>query len=322
MQGLRASGVLRCLLSRGCGIDENPDISEPSRSVIDNFLDVIWMERGLSAHTLDAYRTDLCGFAHWAKKRGTDDIDAVQEPLILAYLSEGQVSVRTTARRLSSLRRLFQYLLREKQIRSDPTVNIDAPRIGRPLPHSLTEAEVEKLLNAPDTGKARGIRDRTMLEVLYATGLRVSELVNLPIHQLNLRQGVIRVIGKGDKERLVPIGQEANDWLERYMAGARMTFIIKDAVNDMLFPGTRGKAMSRQAFWYIIKRYAKQAEISKHISPHILRHAFATHLLNHGADLRVVQMLLGHRDISTTQIYTHVARERLKSLHAKHHPRA
>jgi len=206
-------------------------------------------------------------------------------------------------------------------MQADPTCNVDAPRLGRSLPYSLTEAEVESLLDAPDIEDPRGMRDRTMLEVLYATGLRVSELVTLGLHQVNLRQGVIRVIGKGNKERLVPIGEEANDWLERYINEVRSSF-LKGGINDALFPSSRGKAMTRQTFWHLIKRYARQAGIDKPMSPHVLRHAFATHLLNHGADLRVVQMLLGHSDISTTQIYTHVARERLKQLHAEHHPRA
>ncbi len=296
--------------------------AEQSRLVIDNFLDMLWMERGLSNNTLDAYRTDLYGFVSWLEKKYKKNILCVSDTVILAYLSEQvNVSVRTTARRLSSLRRLYQHLLREGKLTSDPTCNIDAPRLGRPLPHSLTETEVDTLLDAPNTEDPRGMRDRTMLEVLYATGLRVSELVTLGLHQINLRQGVIRVIGKGNKERLVPIGEEANDWLERYINEARASF-LKGSINDALFPSSRGRAMTRQTFWHIIKRYAKQAGIDKPMSPHVLRHAFATHLLNHGADLRVVQMLLGHSDISTTQIYTHVARERLKKLHAEHHPRA
>ena len=297
------------------------EITEGSKSIIDHFLDMIWMERGLSRNTLDAYRTDLYRFASWAARHQTD-MDCVREALILDYLSEQvDISARTTARRLSSLRRFYQYLLREGRIQTDPTDNIAAPRLGRPLPHSLTETEVEALLNAPNTDDPKGFRDRTMLEVLYATGLRVSELVNLAMDQLNLRQGVLRIAGKGNKERLIPIGQEAHDWLENYIAATRSR-LITGAENPALFPGRRNRAMTRQTFWHIIKRYARQAGISKPISPHILRHAFATHLLNHGADLRVVQMLLGHSDISTTQIYTHVARERLKQLHAEHHPRA
>ena len=208
----------------------------------------------------------------------------------------------------------------EDQIKQNPVSNVDAPRLGRTLPKSLTEAEVEALLDAPDIEQATGVRDKTMLELLYATGLRVSELVGLTVQQVNLRQGVVRVTGKGNKERLVPMGEEANSWLERYLLTARSE-ILNNALTDAMFPSNRGKAMTRQTFWHIVKRYAIVAEINKTLSPHVLRHAFATHLINHGADLRVVQMLLGHSDISTTQIYTHVARERLKDLHAEHHPR-
>jgi integrase/recombinase XerD len=227
---------------------------------------------------------------------------------------------RSSARLLSSLRRLYQYYLREKVISVDPAAQIDAPKLGRSLPKSLTEEEVERLIAAPDTDRDEGIRDRTMLEVLYATGLRVSELVGLTLQQVNLHQGVVRVTGKGSKERLVPLGEEAVYWLQQYMADARPQ-IIKGYITDALFPSRRGGAMTRQAFWYMLKRYSRKAEIEKSLSPHTLRHAFATHLLNHGADLRVVQMLLGHSDLSTTQIYTHVARERLKGLHERHHPR-
>jgi len=240
---------------------------------------------------------------------------------LLAYLAQqGAASVRTSARRLSSLRRLYQYLAREGKVASDPSVVIESPRLGRSLPKSLTETEVELLLDAPDSDTALGLRDRAMLEVLYATGLRVSELVGLCLDQVNLRQGVVRVLGKGNKERLVPLGEEALHWLERYLRHARPGF-FRGQPDATLFPSSRGQMMRRQTFWYAIKRYALQAGIRKTLSPHVLRHAFATHLLNHGADLRVVQMLLGHSDISTTQIYTHVARERLKNLHAQHHPR-
>jgi integrase/recombinase XerD len=221
---------------------------------------------------------------------------------------------------LSSLRRLYEYLLREDQIKQNPVSNIDAPRLGRSLPKTLTEVEVEALLDAPDTEQAAGVRDKTMLELLYATGLRVSELVGLTVQQVNLRQGVVRVTGKGNKERLVPMGEEANAWLEQYLNSARSE-ILNHGLSDAMFPSNRGKAMTRQTFWHMIKRYAQIADIRKTLSPHVLRHAFATHLINHGADLRVVQMLLGHSDISTTQIYTYVARERLKDLHAEHHPR-
>jgi len=291
-----------------------------AKSIIDNFLDSLWMERGLSKNTLMAYRSDLYSFCKWLLQ--TDKkLTQTQSSDLLGYLAgQRPNSVRTTARRLSSLRRFFQYMVREGQMADDPTAQIESPKLGRPLPKSMTEAEVEQLLKAPDAETDIGLRDRTMLEVLYATGLRVSELVGLRLDQINLRQGVIRVIGKGDKERLVPLGEEAILWLERYLQMARASF-FKGPPDATLFPSRRGKAMTRQTFWHAVKRYALKTDIKKSLSPHILRHAFATHLLNHGADLRVVQMLLGHSDISTTQIYTHIARERLKNLHAEHHPR-
>lgn len=291
-----------------------------SRSIIDHFLDALWMERGLSDNTLQAYRSDLYSFANWlAAKHG--QIRQTQDTDLLTYMAgQSSKSVRTSARRLSSLRRLFQYLLREGQITHDPTARIESPKSGRPLPSSLTETEVERLLEAPDLETDIGSRDRAMLEVLYATGLRVTELVSLRLDQLNLRQGVVRVMGKGNKERLVPLGEQAIYYLEKYMKTCRPAF-FKGLPDATVFPSNRGKRMTRQTFWYAIKRYALKAAIEKPLSPHVLRHAFATHLLNHGADLRVVQMLLGHSDISTTQIYTHVARERLKKLHAEHHPR-
>lgn len=297
-----------------------PSLSATHASIIDQFLDAIWMERGLSKNTLDAYRADLAQFAVWLQQQDKQ-ILAVDTGNILAYLSHANAqSVRTVARRLSSIRRLYEYLAREDRIKVNPASQVEAPRIGRSLPKSLTESEVEALLHAPDVEDVLGLRDRAMLELLYATGLRVSELVTLTIQQLNLRQGVLRVTGKGNKERLVPMGEEANSWLERYLQSARGQ-ILKGVLSDDLFPSKRGRAMTRQTFWHSIKRYAIKAEISKPLSPHVLRHAFATHLVNHGADLRVVQMLLGHSDISTTQIYTHVARERLKNLHGEHHPR-
>jgi integrase/recombinase XerD len=299
---------------------QQTNISKKSKKIIDSFLDTLWMERGLSENTLSAYRSDLIHFSKWLQSKKVELVK-VEAKDILAYLSStDNVSARTIARRLSSLRRLYEYLLREDQIKQNPVSNVDAPRLGRTLPKTLTEAEVEALLNAPDTEQAAGVRDKTMLELLYATGLRVSELVGLTVQQVNLRQGVVRVTGKGNKERLVPMGEEANLWLERYLSSARSE-ILNHALTDAMFPSNRGKAMTRQTFWHMVKRYAKVAEIKKTLSPHVLRHAFATHLINHGADLRVVQMLLGHSDISTTQIYTHVARERLKDLHAEHHPR-
>lgn len=300
--------------------EKKKNISDKSKQIVDSFLDALWMERGLSDNTLSAYRSDLNKFSLWLQQRQVELIK-VEATDILAYLSLAESnSARTVARRLSSLRRLYEYLLRENQIKQNPVSNVDAPRLGRSLPKSLTEAEVEALLEAPDTEDMLGVRDKCMLELLYATGLRVSELVGLTVQQVNLRQGVVRVTGKGNKERLVPLGEEASQWIERYLSSARNE-ILNNAMSDDLFPSKRGKAMTRQTFWYMIKRYSIVAGINKTLSPHVLRHAFATHLINHGADLRVVQMLLGHSDISTTQIYTHVARERLKDLHSEHHPR-
>ena len=236
-----------------------------------------------------------------------------------ARLGQG-VSPRSSARFLSCARSFYHYLLREGRINLDPTLDVDSPRLGRPLPKALSEAEVDRLLQAPDPGQALELRDRTMLELLYACGLRVSELTSLQLVQLSLNQGVVRVFGKGSKERLVPVGEEALRWLQRYMVGARGE-LLNGIPSDVLFPSRRGTQMTRQTFWYRIKIYAQRAGIRKHLSPHTLRHAFATHLLNHGADLRVVQMLLGHSDLSTTQIYTHVAQQRMQELHRQHHPR-
>jgi integrase/recombinase XerD len=295
---------------------------EATRQAIEQFLDAQWMERGLSENTLVAYRNDLNGLAAWLSGRGGGLVTARREHL-LDYLSERVINgarPRTTARLLSSLRRFYRYLVREGRLSGDPTVRIDTPRIGRPLPDSLSEDEVETLLDAPVVGEALGLRDRAMLELLYACGLRVSELVNLTMEQIDLTQGVVRLMGKGSKERLVPLGEEAADWLQRYFAQSRPE-LAAGASAKALFISRRGKAMTRQAFWYRLRHYAVKSGINKALSPHTLRHAFATHLLNHGADLRVVQMLLGHSDLSTTQIYTHVARERLKELHARHHPR-
>ena len=294
--------------------------SEPARAEIDAFLDALWMERGLSDNTLKAYRNDLCAFARWQQGRGAGLLTAQTGDVHRYLAAQGDKSARTTARRLSSLRRFFQYQVREGRLPSEPTAGVASPRLGRPLPKSLTEAEVEALLQAPDVSTDVGLRDRAMLEVLYATGLRVSELVGLRLEQINLRQGVLRVTGKGDKERLVPLGEEAVDWMVRYLRDARPGF-YRGQPDATAFPSRRGRPQARQTFWYAIKRYAVRAGIAKPLSPHVLRHAFATHLLNHGADLRVVQMLLGHSDISTTQIYTHIARERLKELHSQHHPR-
>lgn len=297
-------------------------MSERDIALVERFLDALWLERGLSENTLTAYRSDLLGLSVWLKQEESDLLRAARADL-LGYLQqrvEQGAKPRSSARLLSSIRRFYRYLVRERLLSEDPSARIDAPKLGRSLPKSLTEEEVEALLAAPDSATILGMRDRTMLEVLYASGLRVSELVGLTLSQINLQQGLVKVIGKGNKERLVPLGEEALSWVERYVREAR-GLLLGTAQSDVLFPSRRGSAMTRQAFWQLIKRYAQQAGISKPLSPHTLRHAFATHLLNHGADLRVVQLLLGHSSLSTTQIYTHVARERLKDLHARHHPR-
>jgi len=290
---------------------------------IDHFADALWLERGLSRNTLAAYQSDLRKLVAWLReRRGYGLLQAQRADLLnyLAGLAQSGRKPRSSARLLSCLRQFYQYALREGWLRADPSARIDAPRIGRPLPKSLTESEVEALLEAPDLDDPEGLRDRAMLELLYATGLRVSELVDLRPEQVSLTQGVIRVVGKGGKERLVPMGDEAQSWLERFNREGR-ALLLGARLCQHLFPTRRGQGMTRQAFWYRIKKHALTAGIAKVISPHTLRHAFATHLLNHGADLRVVQLLLGHSDLSTTQIYTHVARERLQQLHATHHPR-
>jgi integrase/recombinase XerD len=289
---------------------------------IDRFLDAVWMERGLSPNTLAAYRADLSALERWLEDREVD-LPHAQRGDILSFMAsrvQAGARPRSTARQLSSFRRFYRYMVREGSLREDPTSQIAMPKVGRSLPKSLMEEEVEALLAAPAVGDPLGHRDRTMLEVLYATGLRVSELVNLKIGQVNLNQGVIRIVGKGDRERLIPLGEEAVQWVQQFLQGPRVEILL-ERQTDYLFPTRRGDRMTRQAFWHIIKRYARKSGIDKELSPHTLRHAFATHLLNHGADLRVVQMLLGHSDLSTTQIYTHVARERLKDLHSQHHPR-
>lgn len=291
--------------------------------LIQRFTDSLWLEEGLSENTQKAYRTDVAHFSEWLAKSAGKTLVTVTSGEIEAYLAvkyRRKTTGRSIARLLSGLRKFYLFLMRDGQVGVDPTQMIEPPRIGRPLPKTLTESDVEALLDAPDPDDLLGCRDRAMLEVLYATGLRVSELVGLRLDQVNLRQGVVRVVGKGSKDRLVPLGEEAEEWIARYSKTARPS-TLKGRHSDDLFVTDRGAAMTRQAFWYIIKRYALQAGISKPLSPHTLRHAFATHLLNHGADLRVVQMLLGHSDLSSTQIYTHVAQERLKELHARCHPR-
>jgi integrase/recombinase XerD len=297
-------------------------IKDPVEPLIARFLDAVWMERGLSSNTLAAYRADLVALARWLHARQLSLPKTGRADLMdfIAARVHGGARPRSTARQLSSFRRFFRYLIREGLIAEDPTAQIAMPKIGRSLPRSLSESEVEALLAAPAVADPLGHRDRTMLEVLYATGLRVSELVHLKLSQVNLNQGLIRVLGKGNRERLIPLGEEAVRWLKTFIDSGRADILL-DRSTDYLFPTRRGDRMTRQAFWHIIKRYARKASVDRDLSPHTLRHAFATHLLNHGADLRVVQMLLGHSDLSTTQIYTHVARERLKELHSGHHPR-
>jgi integrase/recombinase XerD len=296
--------------------------AESADPAVSRFLDAVWMERGLSANTLAAYRADLTSLARWLAEHDVSIMKTTRAELLafIAWRVHAGARPRSTARQLSSFRRFFRYYMREGVVREDPTAQIAMPKIGRSLPKSVTEEEVESLLGAPTVSDPLGNRDRTMLEVLYATGLRVSELVNLRMAQVNLNQGVIRILGKGNRERLIPLGGESIKWLTEFTRGPRGEILL-ERQTDYLFPTRRGDRMTRQAFWHIIKRYARKAAIAKDLSPHSLRHAFATHLLNHGADLRVVQMLLGHSDLSTTQIYTHVARERMKELHALHHPR-
>jgi integrase/recombinase XerD len=289
---------------------------------IDEFLDSLWLEKGLSVQSRTAYCSDLELFNAWLLERSLDLPSAGREVLLdhLSWRLQAGYQARSSARFLSALRGFYRFLLREGRIAEDPTLQVAMPQLGRPLPKSLSEADVEALLAAPEVTEPLGLRDRAMLEVLYACGLRVTELITLSLEQVNLRQGVLRVFGKGSKERLVPLGEEAMHWIERYVREAR-GFLLAGRPSDVLFPSQRGEQMTRQTFWYRIKHHASVAGINKSLSPHTLRHAFATHLLNHGADLRVVQMLLGHSDLSTTQIYTHVARARLQELHAKHHPR-
>ncbi|WP_434774933.1 site-specific tyrosine recombinase XerD [Pseudomonas oryzihabitans] len=290
--------------------------------LIEEFLDALWLEKGLSPHTRSAYRTDLLAFARWLEGRGLT-LESLGRDAVLDHLgwrlSEGY-QARSTARFLSGLRSFYKYAVREGRVAEDPTLLVSMPQLGAPLPKSLSEADVEALLAAPDTEDTLGLRDRTMLEVLYATGLRVTELISLTLDEINLREGSLRVFGKGSKERLIPLGEEAIAWLEDYLKTAR-PLLLGGQPGDILFPSQRGTPMTRQTFWHRIKLHAQVAGIRTSLSPHTLRHAFATHLLNHGADLRTVQMLLGHTSLSTTQIYTHVARVRLQQLHAQHHPR-
>jgi len=315
---------------RATSDEQGPQIDPGDQAAIERLIDALWLERGASSHTQSAYRSDLTLVAHWLYARQRRLVDAGEVDLreYLASRSEqaanggAAFSARSQARLLSSLRRLFRYLVRERLRDDDPSSALSAPKLPRSLPKTMAVSQVEALLEAPDTTSALGLRDRAMLELMYASGLRVSELVKLPRHQLSLDQGVVQLIGKGGKERIVPVGEVAADWIQRYLTGSRADLAEGNATSDALFITQRGEAMSRQNFWQRVVGYARMAGLDEGLSPHRLRHAFATHLLDHGADLRVVQALLGHSDLSTTQIYTHVSRVRLKELHAKHHPRA
>ena len=300
------------------------DSIKSNADYIEAFLDSLFLEQGLSDNTLSAYRSDLDKFCQFLIKSSRDislmEVESHDIEAYLAYRVDSGLKSRSTARSISALKRFFLYWVKEKAIAVTPLLSIAQPKIAQSLPKTLTEQEVEALLDAPDTDDALGLRDKAMLELLYATGLRVTELVGMRIEQINLRQAVVLVKGKGGKERLVPMGEEALHWIEQFLKVGRSQ-LIKHAT-DFVFPSKRGVGMTRQTFWHRIKHYAILANVTSPLSPHTLRHAFATHLLNHGADLRVVQMMLGHSDLSTTQIYTHVASERLKSLHQQHHPRA
>jgi len=299
-------------------------LSESASATLDRFADSLWLNDGLSRNTIESYRRDLGQLARWLEDTQQRDLlsaGPIELQRHLAWQIETKrAKPRTTGRLVSSLKRFYQFAMREGLRRDDPAVDLDSPKLPRSLPKSLSEAEVEALLHAPDVDTPLGLRDRAMLETLYASGLRVSELVGLKTQQVSLDMGVVRVLGKGSKERLTPLGQEALEWIQRYQREGRPA-ILAGKRSDAIFVTTRGGPLTRQGFWKLVRRYALAADIRRAISPHTLRHAFATHLINHGADLRVVQLLLGHSDISTTQIYTHVARERLKQVHRKHHPR-
>ena len=293
--------------------------------VLDRFLDALWLEAGLSRNTLAAYRSDLALFRRWLDaRRGGLDLPAAARADVMAYLAarvSDNTRPRSSARLLSSLKRFYRWALRENMIKADPTLDVAPPAIGRSLPAGISEQEVEALLDAPDPAAPLGLRDRAMIEMMYATGLRVSELVRLQRSELSEGDRVVRIFGKGGRERLVPLGEEAMQWVERYFAEARPALQRDGRPNDYIFLTRRGTAMTRQGFWQLIKRYGLRAGIKRPLSPHTLRHAFATHLLNHGAGLRTVQLLLGHSDLSTTQIYIHVAQRRLREIHHLHHPR-
>lgn len=294
--------------------------TQDNQQLIEAFADALWLESGLSVNTLSAYQSDLQQFCRFLSTVSLLEVTAVDVQKYLAHCLGSGVKATSSARILSTLRRFYRYQIREGAMLVDPCADVMSPRLGRPLPKALSEEQVERLIAAPDISKSIGLRDRAMLEVLYAAGLRVSELIDLQMTSVNVTVGVLRVIGKGDKERLVPIGEQATDWVQRYLVQARPE-LVRQPPSDAVFLTARGKPMTRQAFWYLIKKYAQLVSIEQPLSPHTLRHAFATHLLNHGADLRSIQLLLGHADLSTTQIYTHVARQRLQSLHKSHHPR-
>ena len=324
-----AAAADRSISSAGCCSTRARSISEQDRcdpitqQLLEQFADTLWLEDGLARNTLESYGRDIALFATWLRRTLDKDLLQVAQADVLAYLAHrfhAQARPSSTARLLSSLKRFYAFALRNHKLELDPTLNVEAPKLPRGLPKSLTEADVDLLLAAPNVDTALGLRDKAMLELLYASGLRVSELVMLKVGELSQGMGVVRILGKGGKERLVPVGEVALHWVQRYVDTSRL-LLLNGRQTDAVFVTGRAQAMTRQAFWQLIKRYAVQAGVAHPISPHTLRHAFATHLLNHGADLRVVQLLLGHSDISTTQIYTHVARERLKQLHAKHHPR-
>ena len=307
-------------LLRKKGID-NHVVSNQSAQQIDQYIDALWLERGLSENTLAAYRRDLTQTAEWSAKLGKPllDLDPTMLHEHMHHRFVGGQSARSAARWLSSIKGFYKYAVLTWNLPTDPSAHLSHPKLGRPLPSVLSPSQIESLLLAPNVEEPLGLRDRAMLELLYATGLRVTELVSLEYHQVNLRQGVVRVVGKGNKERLVPMGQAAIDWVQRYCEEVRLSLL--GAGGAILFPSRRGRMMTRQTFWHVIKRYALKAGIAANISPHTLRHAFATHLVDNGADLRAVQMMLGHSDLSTTQIYTFVAQHRLKGLVAEHHPR-
>ena len=297
-----------------------PKVSLANQDSIDLFVDAMWLESGLSKNTLSAYRSDLNRFAKFLINKDLNQVSQADVQGFLAVMMAEGTKASSSARVLSTLRRYYRYQIRQNTVSADPCAQVLSPKQGRPLPKAMSEQQVEDLLGAPDVETPLGLRDRAMLETLYATGLRVTELVELSLLEVSLQVGVVRIIGKGNKERLVPLGEQAIDWIERYQQSARPE-LLKERMSDAMFVTSRGAGMTRHAFWHIIKKYALVAGIQQGLSPHTLRHAFATHLINHGADLRSVQMLLGHADLSTTQIYTHIARERLQSMHAQHHPR-